>query len=826
MRSPSSSSLGMRARVGRVVFAVLMGYAWAGGLLLAQAPQPVEPGGAPAARLAPAELADHLDRMFDLLAEVQRALPRDTFDPQAVVEQVGRDPAALFAWVRDNTYFVPYDGCLKGPAGVLMDRAGNSLDRALLLAQLLDESGYDVRLARAPLDPAGVEAWRAKVRPVPVNRFGAPRTDDRGGDVLQAASTRCRVDVAALRQQIDPHLAQSRAHAEAAQRRVAEQTAAVLSALGERGDAASPPDAAAAGPAPAEHWWVRYRAAAGAWTDLDPTLPDAAPSQRAVPTKGGGQDVPLGRAGRPPLPDGPWWHEVVVRVVVERRAANGVVQQDVALQHPLRPALLHGAVVQLSNRPLDGPARLSAGDVKQFDAAVAGAKRWTPVLVVGAQVIYQKGFDDAGRVFDNPYASKNAEISRSAGGGAASGGMFGALEGADASPTTAAAGQGTLSAVWIEYEIRSPGREPRKIRREIFDLVGPVARAAGDKAEPTLTDAQRLDRGLRLLGETQVLAQVCRPSDAFVAHAYARAMLANRRALVAVAAACGKDPAAVEGAMGRLRPMPTGVYGFAATREAWTTAAASGAAVYLDTPNVLNYRTRLARGADGRYRSVTMFDLVNNDVAVAGGAAVDPFRARVEQGVADTVVEDVLTGGGDPASDSLENTADVLAVAAGRGIATTTIRGKGDGAALAQLDWPDAARQRAADSLNNGCWLVAPRQALAAAGGGAGDARRVGWYRVDPATGTTVGVMDNGFHAGTTEDSIKRAEVLFAKIAPYSNNGNVGAQNALIELTMMASRAAAGEAVTTLTAGQAVGLVLGGIAVGLMLVGMLFVQKE
>jgi hypothetical protein len=589
MRSPSSPSLDAPARVARVLFAVLMGYAWAGWPVLALAPAPAGSTAVPASTMKPAELADHLDRMFDLLAEVQRALPRDTFDPQAIVEQVGRDPAALFAWVRDNTYFVPYDGCLKGPAGVLMDRAGNSLDRALLLAQLLGESGYDVRLARASLDPAGVDGWRAKVRPVPVNRFGPPRTDDRGGDLLRAASARCRVDLASLRQQVDPHLAQSRSHAEAARRRVAEQTAAVLSAVGDRGNAADAPSVAATLPAVTDHWWVRYRAAAGAWTDLDPTLPDAAPGQRAVPIKGGAQDVPLGRAGRPLLPDGPWWHEVVVRVVVERRAPSGVVEQHVALQHPLRPALLHGAVVQLSHRPLDWPARQSAGDVKQFEAAVAGAGRWTPVLVVGAQVIYQKGFDDAGRVFDSPYASKNAEISRSAGGGGASGGMFGALEGADAGPTTtAAAGQGTLSAVWIEYEIRSPGRDARKIRREIFDLVGPVARAAGDKAEPKLTDVQRLDRGLRLLGETQVLAQVCRPSDAFVAHAYAGAMLANRRALVAVAAACGKDPAAVEGAMGRLRPMPAGVYGFAATREAWTAAPASGAAVYLDTPNVLN----------------------------------------------------------------------------------------------------------------------------------------------------------------------------------------------------------------------------------------------
>ena len=40
--------------------------------------------------------------------------PRDTFDPQVIVDNVGKDPAKLFEWVRDNTYLVPYRGALRG----------------------------------------------------------------------------------------------------------------------------------------------------------------------------------------------------------------------------------------------------------------------------------------------------------------------------------------------------------------------------------------------------------------------------------------------------------------------------------------------------------------------------------------------------------------------------------------------------------------------------------------------------------------------------------------------------------------------------------------
>ena len=55
----------------------------------------------------------------------------------AVLAQVGNDPAAMRAWVAREAYLVPYRGLLRGVVGVLMDRCGNSLDRAMLLAALL-----------------------------------------------------------------------------------------------------------------------------------------------------------------------------------------------------------------------------------------------------------------------------------------------------------------------------------------------------------------------------------------------------------------------------------------------------------------------------------------------------------------------------------------------------------------------------------------------------------------------------------------------------------------------------------------------------------------
>ena len=59
------------------------------------------------------------------------------------------DPQKMLDWVRDNTRLVPYEGSLRGALGVLMDRNGNSLDRSILLARLLELPRVRGELPRA-----------------------------------------------------------------------------------------------------------------------------------------------------------------------------------------------------------------------------------------------------------------------------------------------------------------------------------------------------------------------------------------------------------------------------------------------------------------------------------------------------------------------------------------------------------------------------------------------------------------------------------------------------------------------------------------------------
>jgi hypothetical protein len=92
-----------------------------------------------------------VDNSLRAIEDADRAVARDRRDPKYVVETVGRKPNDLSAWVRDSTTWIPYRGQLRGPTGVLMDRLGNSLARALVLAALLEASGQTVSLGHAEL---------------------------------------------------------------------------------------------------------------------------------------------------------------------------------------------------------------------------------------------------------------------------------------------------------------------------------------------------------------------------------------------------------------------------------------------------------------------------------------------------------------------------------------------------------------------------------------------------------------------------------------------------------------------------------------------------
>jgi transglutaminase-like putative cysteine protease len=198
------------------------------------------------AEAIPGPTAIDTDQMEAIVADIERAaalaatelegFSSDRLQRELVLEQTGSDPMAIRDWVSQHTTWVPYEGVLRGADGVLMDRTGNSLDRALLLAALLDDAGHATRLTHASLSP------------------------DAAASVVASSGAAVDGDAATPPLEAVPELA---GYLEAIER----NSEAVLGLVDSSVDSAAELDAADA--AAADHWWVQAEVD-GTWQDLDP----------------------------------------------------------------------------------------------------------------------------------------------------------------------------------------------------------------------------------------------------------------------------------------------------------------------------------------------------------------------------------------------------------------------------------------------------------------------------------------------------------------------------------------------------------------------------
>jgi hypothetical protein len=327
----------MRSSLKAAVVRFVALLVWMSGVAAFAAPSP-PPAGNPALS-DPAAWAV----AFDKLAAADRNVSRASFDPAAVIEAVGRDPAALVAWVRSNTAWAPYQGELKGAAGTLMDRAGSSLDRTLLLAELMRLSGFQVQLAHATLaDKEAAELMASSHSPA----AGAP-----GGSAAPG----------------DPDVSG----------RIADQVQKIHAVIGAGAGGAQEEGGDAARRAAADHWWVQYQRG-GAWVDVDPTVEPGKPTRaKASETF---PDVVSDGAGSLPAK---YAHTIEVNLVIEawEDEQKRLVEKPV-LKVPLRAADLLGWRVMLRHHVLKSTAKPGvASDDKSIRAAAwppaSGCPLWT-----------------------------------------------------------------------------------------------------------------------------------------------------------------------------------------------------------------------------------------------------------------------------------------------------------------------------------------------------------------------------------------------------------------------------------------------------------------
>ena len=661
-------------------------------------------------RLTPEQRISELDRSLRALEDGDREMPRDTWDPDYVVNMVGRDPQRLFRWVKQNTYWIPYHGVLRGPVGVLMDRQGNSLDRAILLATLLERAGQQVRLAHGELPPdiakellpelvadrevafhrkSEDQTWKTPN----LQRVSAQYGFERGsiGEVLSTTQKELAKFSADVR---------DRANDESKRLLQVVKRPTSTAEWGQRYNSALS--------ALTDHWWVQ-QLLGGNWIDRDLLQPtskrEGALAVQQTATAGGDLAADLR-------------HQIVVRVICEQEA-HGKLTEHTALEHVVPLADLMEQPIVLKFWPVDwvsdaGEARMPSSD---FRKAVLGREQWVAALAVDRKLVA------GGLVLangDDPKAPHK---------GGAMGGFADAFSASLGIKQQDANRQ--LSALWIEYEIRVPGEKPRTVRRNVFDLIGPAKRSSATTAIE-MDESKRLTRGLAMLMRTEMLPVSCRFSAEFLMHLASKSLIGNRAIInSALRGDFQPDAPSSEALLEHMAPVVSRLFTLAHARIEWANDPDS---LFVSEPQLLTRHSyAFPRGDHITFREAT--DIVANSFGVSL-AVPDGFAARLTQGVLDTNVEAQVQLEG----PTFGNTADAYAKSG-------TWAHVAEVAQVRGLNLPSDSRQRISEDVSSGYEVVAPQSAVPMS-----IEDFSGWWRVDPSSGTALGMGGNGWGTATTEE--------------------------------------------------------------------------
>jgi hypothetical protein len=351
-----------------------------------------------------------------------RTLELSHVDPAYFAAGLGKDPLKIFEFVRDEIAYEAYSGCLRGPRGTLMAMAGNSVDRAALLASLLEHSGQRVRYARGVLPEALAQqlvasVWVERTQAAPAKPEGEPSPE------LKAATERL---VSAIKR--DGTLVRdSLRKAGLPTSRASAVTSEVLVKEAQ------------------DHYWVEWWQHE-AWVDLDPSFATATPGQVFARVEETFDALPEAI-----------FHRVGIRIRLEEYSGDKPSFREI-LEYAAKAADLSGVDLLLTHQ-LEKGENQGNGYLSPFSSSAQGTGQvgqMKPILLVG-QV----------RSTGLPFWQKAPSES---GGGAVTDIMGGG-------ETTASVPVAT--AEFLEFDFIAPGGRIESVEREIFDLVGKARRLKG-----------------------------------------------------------------------------------------------------------------------------------------------------------------------------------------------------------------------------------------------------------------------------------------------------------------------------------------------------------
>ncbi len=338
---------------------------------------------------------------------------------------LGSDVTTIFRFVADEVRYEAYEGGLRGPEGTLWGMAGNSVDKAQLLAALLQQANIKPRFAFGALSEADTARLAQSMQPGP----DSTRAQDAQILVPAASPAATPAGLTPDQQALLASLpAQRQKLIDAARTELASTAKTIDDGLASVSITPPAPPSGLPGLERTRHVWVQYLNG-GTWVDLDPSFAGQAPAKALTTATTTSANLPSDV-----------FHQMAIRLTVEIVTGGQPVRSD-ALSFQTRCQDLVAVPLTL----VQAPPEITG----QAAAVATGAQPYIPTLVVGSAGITGKPFALA-----------------TEGGLGALGGLGGPTE-------------GDTLAEWLNVDIIAPGGQKTTVTREIFDRVGAVARASG-----------------------------------------------------------------------------------------------------------------------------------------------------------------------------------------------------------------------------------------------------------------------------------------------------------------------------------------------------------
>lgn len=722
-------------------------------------PAGTENGENPAPDEARYKLASQrLSRIMAGADVMESKIDRSLFEINALADRLGSDPTAMFHFVRDEIRYEPYTGALRGALGTLLCRAGNSLDRSLLLAALLQKGGLKTQIVTGPLSAQQAQILVGRLfEPVKPTQHDSPSFADLAPELARAIG----VDPAKLVQTAEEAQKKGDQQQKELINYVDGETTLLSNLLNKAGvDAGviTPSDRLLA--EASEHYWVQYQDPNGQWVDMDSSLADAEPEKTLVSA--------TNTFAPDSVPEELYHHlhiTMTLRVAQVSDGKDGSTTDIVLLDQELRVADQQDVDIILANQAVPMLDLTKPGN--KISQALASVKGFQTTLQVGDQSTTGKYFDLTGRVSDKLGGPVGDVVTNAGGLGGALGGLGGGIGGAlGGAPAQGAARR--IVGEWVDYRLISPrpkGQSPvvHNYHRDIVSPVTVKAWSASGPPEKSSTNMSEDSLRQRLIWYSELYPVSGSIIPGYAGYLQLQALSAGASPLESLLKSTYGLLPDQRVSMPPRRPIANTVLASETMYMANKLSAQfPGARSYFGNPGLISYETR-GLGTPETTAFTQGYDIVTFAPRVAASQSNSSSIARqqaallhITYGTLATRLErDLMVGtlAAQGEDDHVLNATKVFDLAQQRGIPISVLRpGAGSAQQVASISATESVKSELADDLSAQQVLVVPSKAVTING-----QLQTAWWRLDRSSGELVGVGPDG-RGQAMEEYITAAE--------------------------------------------------------------------